>query len=144
MIGTHKNNYVAAFLQVPVERELYMKISKGVGLQGKLLCDHVLKINRNTYGQKNSGRVWNQYLVKKLKKIGFKQSKNGERVFYKGKVMYALYIDESILTVPDPTEIDNTLKKLRKAELDITEEGTLNDFLGVNIDRKPNGSIHLT
>ena len=33
---------------------------------------------------------------------------------------------------------------MRKAELDITEEGTLEDFLGVNIDRKPNGSIYLT
>ena len=48
--------------------------------------------------------------------------------------MYALCIDDSILTGPDSTEIDNILKKLRKAELNITEEGILEDFLGVNID----------
>ena len=29
-------------------------------------------------------------------------------------------------------------------KLNITEEGTLEDFLGVNIDRKADGTIHLT
>ena len=31
-----------------------------------------------------------------------------------------------------------------KAKLDITDEGTLEDFLGMNIDRKLDVSIHLT
>ena len=59
--GWHTNqlDYFAAFPQAPVERELYMKIPKGVGLQGKLSCDHVLKLHRNTNDQKNAGRVWN-------------------------------------------------------------------------------------
>ena len=91
-----------------------MKIPKGVDLQGKLSCDHVLKLHRNTYGQKNAGRVWNQYLVKKLKKVVFKQSKIDECVFYKGKVIYALYTDDSILVGPDPTEIDYIFRKCVK------------------------------
>ncbi len=36
----------------------------------------------------------------------------------------------------------NELKS--KANLAITVEGDLADFLGVNIDRKPDGTIHLT
>ena len=79
-----------------------------------------------------------------LKKIGFKQSKVDECVFYKGKFVYALYTDDSILERLDPTEIDNLLKQMRKTKLYIIEEGTLEIFLGVNIDRKPDGSIHLT
>ena len=79
-----------------------------------------------------------------MKKIGFKQSKIDECVFYKGKVVYALYTDDSILAGPDPIEIDHIIKLMRKAKLDITEEGTLEDFLGFNIDRKPDGTIHLT
>ena len=63
---------------------------------------------------------------------------------FKGKVIYALYTDASILAGPYSTEIDNILKLMRKANLDITEEGTLEDFIGVNIDIKPNGIIHLT
>ena len=60
--GWHKKqlDYVAAFSQVPVERELYIKIPKGVELLNKYSRDHVLKIHRNIYGQKNAGRVWNQ------------------------------------------------------------------------------------
>ena len=70
---TKKLDYVAVFPQAPVESELYMKIPKGLYLQGKLSCDRVLKLHRNTYCQKNAGRVWNQYIVKTLKKTGFKQ-----------------------------------------------------------------------
>ena len=58
--------------------------------------------------------------------------------------MYALYIDDSILSGLNPTEIEDIIKQMRKAKLDITEEGTLEDFLGFNIDRKTNVTIHLT
>ncbi len=44
--------------------------------------DHVLKLVANLYGQKQAGRVWNQYLVEKLQSIGFKQSKVDECIFY--------------------------------------------------------------
>ena len=58
--------------------------------------------------------------------------------------MHSLYIYYSILAGPDPEEIDGILKLICQAKLDIKEEGTLEDFLGVNIDRKSNGTIHLT
>ena len=61
-----------------------------------------------------------------------------------GKVMYALYTDDSILAGQCTEEIDNIMAQMRKVNLDITEEGTLEDFLGVNIDRRNDGTIHLT
>ena len=121
-----------------------MKISKGFELQGKISCDHVLKLHKYTYRQNNTGRVWNQYLVKRLKKIDFKQSEIDECVFYKGKVMYALYTDDSILAEPDPKEINDILRLIRNAKLDITDERSLEDFLGFNIDRKYDGVVHFT
>jgi hypothetical protein len=36
------------------------------------------------------------------------------------------------------------IKDIKQAGLDITIKGNLQDFLGINIDQKPNGSIHLT
>ena len=101
--GWHTNqfDYAAAFPQEPVERQLYTRIPKGVEFQGKISCDHVLKLHRNTYGQKNTGSVWNQYLVKKLKNIGLKKSNIDEYVLYKGKVMYTLYTDDFILAGPE-------------------------------------------
>ena len=33
---------------------------------------------------------------------------------------------------------------MKQVDLEITEEGTLEDFLGINIDHKFNGAINLT
>jgi hypothetical protein len=107
--------------------------------------EYVLKLHRNLYGQKQARRVWNQYLVDKLtKKVGFKQSKIDDCVFYKGKVMYVLYTDDSIIAGPDKAELDQVVKDIKKAGLDITIEGDIQDFLGVHIERKEDGTIHLT
>ena len=138
-------DFVLAFPQAPVEKDLYMDIPKGFDMSEGNRKDYALKIHRNIYGQKQAGRVWNQYLVDKLVgELKFVQSKHDECVFYRGTTMYALYTDDSILAGPDKAEIDQIIKEMQKANLDITIEGDLQDFLGVNIERKPDGTIHLT
>ena len=138
-------DYVLAFPQAPVEKELYMKIPKGFKMNIPAGEEHVLKVHRNIYGQKQAGRVWNQYLVDKLvNELHFKQSKVDECVFYRGKTMYVLYTDDSLLAGPDKGEIDQIIKDLKKANLNITDEGDIQDFLGVNISMKKDGTVHLT
>lgn len=142
---TKQIDFVQAFAQAPVEKELYMKIPAGLELDQGDPRDYVLRIHRNIYGQKQAGRVWNHYLVDKLiNKLGFEQSKVDECVFYRGRTMYVLYTDDSLIAGPDKQEIDQVIEDLRKAKLDITVEGDLQDFLGVNIDRRDDGTIHLT
>jgi Reverse transcriptase (RNA-dependent DNA polymerase) len=144
---TKQIDFVHAFAQALIEMTLYMRIPAGIELEdGSDTKEYVLQIHRNIYGQKQAGRVWNQFLVKKLvKELGFKQSKVDECVFYRGKTLYVLYTDESLLAGPDAEEINQIIDELqRKAKLAITGEGDLADFLGVNIDRKTDGSIHLT
>jgi hypothetical protein len=128
-------DYVLAYPQAPVERDLYMLLPKGFLIQGvDNLKDYVLHIHRKIYGQKQAGRVWFQYLLKKLESVGFKQSRHDECVFFKDQMMYVLYTDDSILAGPDQKEIEQTVQQMKKAGLDITIEGDLTDFLGVNID----------
>jgi len=55
-----------------------------------------------------------------------------------------LYTDDSIIAGPDEDELNEIFEDIKKANLNITVEGDLQDFLGVNIDRKPDGTIHLT
>lgn len=90
--------------------------------------------------------MWNQYLVRKLvSDLGFQQSAVDECVFYRGSTLYVLYTDDSLLAGPDKNEIDQIIDELqKKAKLAITVEGDLADFLGVNIDRRPDGTIHLS
>jgi len=142
---TRQIDYVLAFPQAPVERQIFMEIPKGFQVEGENSKDYVLELHRNVYGQKQAGRVWNKYLTNILiNKVGFKQSKVDECVFYRGKVMYVLYTDDSILAGPDLDEIEQAIADIKAAKLDITIEGDIQDFLGVNIDRKPDGSIHMT
>ena len=58
--------------------------------------------------------------------------------------MYVLYTDDSILAGPNLEEIDQAIEDIKAAKLDITIEGDIQDFLGVNIERQADGSIHLT
>ena len=144
---TKQIDFVQAFAQAPIEKTLYMRTPSGMRLEDNSdPRDYVLKLHRNIYGQKQAGRVWNQFLVQKLvKELGFKQSSVDECAFYRGRTMYVLYTGDSLLADPDAKEIDSIIRELRtKAKLDITVEGDLADFLGVSIDRKKDGSIYLT
>ena len=63
---TRQLDYKLAFPQAPIERELFMKIPKGYVIDDGDINDYVLQLNKNMYGQKQAGRVWNKFLVKNL------------------------------------------------------------------------------
>jgi hypothetical protein len=136
-------DFVLAYTQASSECDLYMKIPKGFEVANSKGEDYCLKIKKNFYGTKSAGRQWNKHLVHKLKKVGFKQSKYDECLFYKGKAVYVLYTDDSILTGPDERELDRILKQMEEVGLKLTSEDGVTDFLGVKIDRKGD-EIHLT
>lgn len=79
-----------------------------------------------------------------IDELGFQQSKHDECVFYKGSMIYILYTDDSILAGPNKEEINETVEQMKRAKLDVTVEGDLTDFLGVNIDRRADGTINLS
>ena len=142
---TRQIDYVLAYPQAPSKREIYMRIPPGIRFHGYTSKEYVLKVHRNLYGGVDSGRTWNQYLTKKLvEDAGFTQSKVDPCVFYRGTVVYVLYTDDSILAGPNDADINNTIKAIRNANLNITVEGDIQDFLGVNITRHKNDSIELS
>ena len=142
---TKQIDYVLAFPQAPVEKEIYMQVPKGFQIGNEDTSKYALRLNRNVYGQKQAGRVWNKFLEEKLiKEVGFKQSEVDECVFYKGHTMYLLYTDDSILAGPCEKEIDTIINQIKKAGLNITEEGDIQDFLGINIVREKNGDVTLS
>jgi hypothetical protein len=137
---TKQLDYLQVFPQAPVERECYMRVPTGILIQAP--GQWVLRVKRNIYGQ----AVWNQYLVSKLTspQVGFVQSQNDECVFYHGKAIYVLYTDDSILAGPDEEELNVIIARIKGIGLDITEEGDLGDFLGINIERMNDHAYHLS
>ena len=91
--------------------------------------------------------MWNKNLVEKLKQIGFVASQIDEcLLFYKqGQSVFVLYTDALILAGPDYKELGSIIEVIKKAELDLTVEGDIVDFLGVKIEMSPDGrSFSLT
>ena len=112
---TQQVDYVAAYTQAPINRDMNMEFPRGFKVPGGVdRKDVFLKLHRNLYGQKQVGHVWYEYLHKRLvTKAGFVQSKHGECLFYRGNVMYALYIDDSILGAPSHKELDAAIKQFK-------------------------------
>ena len=120
-----------------------MKILKGYIIDEGNTNDHVLKLNKNLNGQKQAGRVWNKFLIEKLQEIAFTQSKHDECVFYRRKVLYVLYTDDTVITAPSDKLIDQAIKVIQSTGLQVTDEGTIEDFLGATITRQSDNTIHL-
>jgi transposase InsO family protein len=94
--ATRQIDYIQAYPQAPIERNMYMELPKGFTIKdGEPEGDYVLQLHQNIYGQKQAGRVWNHYLVDHLLQVGFIQSAHDPCVFYKGKAIYILYTDDS-------------------------------------------------
>jgi hypothetical protein len=136
-------DFVLAYPQADVETDIYMQIPKGFEIEGKTRKTHVLKLIKNLYGQKQAGRVWNQHLHEKLLKLGWEQSKADECLYYKNDVLFIVYVDDGILVSPTKSHIDNELK-IFQDNFNISVEGTLADYVGVNIERTDENTINMT
>jgi hypothetical protein len=70
---TRRIDFVLAYPHADIEIDLYMELPKGFQLEGSKEA-YCLKLKKNLYGQKQAGRVWNQFLHKGLIQMNFKQS----------------------------------------------------------------------
>ena len=141
---TKQVDFVLAFPQAPIEYELHMQIPPNVSRK-----DHCLQVLKNLYGQKQAGRVWNRYLVEGLQNIGFQQSKVDECVFYRGDVLFFVYVDDGCFASPNMSSIDAAIEDLRnplkaKNDYDIEDRGDMADYLGINFTRLPDGRLKLS
>jgi hypothetical protein len=142
---TRQLDFVLAYTQADIERDLYMKLPPGFTVPGRVITDqdrkdYVLKLEKNLYGQKQAGRVWYLHLKKNLLKLGFKPSEHDECVFYYGKTIFIVYTDDTILLGPNKEEIDNIVERLAKT-FKIEDQGNLSDYLGIKIEKKEDGTL---
>jgi hypothetical protein len=125
-----------------------MKIPAGFVVSGRVMTEderklHVLKLEKNLYGQKQAGRVWYLHLKKNLEKIGFKGSKHDECLFYYGKTIFIVYTDDNILMGPDQKEIERLVKEIGSI-FKIEDQGNLSDYLGMKVKKNEDGSMEWT
>ena len=136
-------DFILAYPQAPVECDLYKRIPKGFTIQGVTRETHVLKLLQNLYGQKQAGRVWNQHLHQILLELGWTQSKADDCVYYKDGVLFCVYVDDGIFFSPSKDKVDQCIKELQ-TRFNISVEGDVSDYVGVNIEKQEDGTIHMT
>ncbi len=147
-------DFVLAYPQADIECPLYMEIPRGFQSEGSRKKNCLL-LEKNIYGQRQAGRVWNQYLHEGLVARGFRQSKVDMCLYYRGKVALLFYVDDGIFLAPRQKDIDEAYKLLSAPVVSnqgevlhrafvMTDEGDLSDYLGVKIDALPNGTIKVS
>ena len=142
---TKQIDYVLAYTHAPISYpHTYMEIPRGCKVEGADSNEYVLHVTNNLYGGTDAGLTWFKFLKDKLESIGFQQSHYDDCLFYHGNNLYVLYTDDSILTGPDPKELEKIIEKMTRVGLRVTVEGNLSDFLGVKIDKENDGTIHMT
>ena len=140
---TRQLDFVLAYPQAEVEGDIYMKLPKGFSLtEGRSSKTHVLKLLKNIYGLKQAGKVWNDYLHKGLLELGYRQSKVDPCLYYRRNTLLAVYIDDCILAVKEESELKKAIKEIA-AKFEITDEGEVDEYLGVKIEKQENGTIKM-
>ena len=137
-------DFVMAYTQAPIENDMYMALPAGISTSFGNKKDYVLKLKKNLFGQKQAGRVWNQFLVQKLQDIGFVPSKVDECVFYRGTTIFIVYVDDGLVLDTSGKNLDGFVQELRNADLDVDDQGDPSDYVGVNINKDPMGYLNFT
>ena len=106
-----------AYSQAPLEMVIYMELSQGIQTKHGNSKEHVLKLEKNIYGQKQTGCVWNSFLVDKLTSIGFTTSLIDDCAFFCGEVIFMVYVDNGIFLGSNDLQLQEVIKEIQNLGL---------------------------
>ena len=115
----HQMDVKAAYLNAPIDCDIYVEQPKGyekVGKNGeKLVC----KLNKSLYGLKQSGRNWNETIHDYLSKEGFVQSLADPCVYRKfvdddasNCIILVIWVDDLIISASNNKLLEDVKKSL--------------------------------
>ena len=133
----HQMDVKTAFLNGPIDCELFVEQPKGfekLGQNGEKL---VWKLNKSLYGLKQSGRIWNLLLHDYLTEGGFKQSLTDMCVYTKQnhdcQVVLLVWVDDLLIAANDENTLRNEKQMLCK-RFQMKDLGVLSLFLNIQFD----------
>jgi hypothetical protein len=136
----HQMDVKTAYLNAPIECELYMEQPEGFEKRGKKGEKLVCKLNKSLYGLKQSGRNWNNILHEYLQKEGFTQSQADPCVYVrmidlKRCVILIVWVDDIIIAASH-SELLTTVKESLGKRFKMKDLGELSWFLGTEFKCK--------
>ena len=142
-LHTKSIDFVQAYPQVTLKSNIYLHPPAGV-----LLTDGngnmVLKLMRNLYGLKDAGKTWFAHLTEGLNIMGFKLLSSDPCIYVKGTNMIVLYADNCIIISRNEKEANEMFQELDKREYKLTDESTMEEYLGILITHEMNGNYRMS
>jgi hypothetical protein len=133
-----------AYPPAPIKGDIYMELPQGIQTTHGNSKDHVLKLEKNIYGQKQARRVWNLFLVDKLMPIGFTPSLIDDCVFFCDDVIFMVYVDDSIFLGSNDLQLQDVIKEIQALGLNIEDQGHPADYVGINTKKLKDGYFEFT
>ena len=106
--------------------------------------NHVLKLKRSLYGQRDSPRNFFEHLKGNLIKCKFRQSESDPCLFFSDKVICVVYVDDCLFFSRQQVHIDRAIQDIKDTGMDLNVEDDVAGFLGVHLNHKDNGQVDLT
>lgn len=134
----HQMDVKTAYLNAPIDCEIYMEQPEGFEIQGDKGEKLVYKLNKSLYGLKQSGRNWNQMLYKHLVENGFEQSPSDHCVYTKQTeeemVVVVIWVDDMIIGASNERLLYET-KQMMTDKFKMKDLGKLSYFLGIEFEQ---------
>jgi hypothetical protein len=124
--------------------EIYMELPQGIQTKHGNSKEHVLKLEKNIYGQKQAGCKWNLFLMDKLMSIGFTTALIDECAFFHGDIIFMVCVDNGIFLGSNNLQLQEVIKEIQNLGLNIEDQGHPADYAGVNIKKLKDGSYEFT
>ncbi len=116
-----------------------MELPQGIQTAHGNSKDHVLKLEKNIYGQKQAGCVWNSFLVDKLMSLGFTPSLIDDCVVFRDDIIFMVYVDDSIFLGINDSKLQAAIQDIQELGLNMEDQGHPADYVGVNIKKLQGG-----
>ena len=139
---TAQLDLVLAYPHAKVDRPTFMEIPRGFHHQRENQM-WVLQLLRNLCGGKASGRIYYKFLCRYLAGLGFTQSKFDPCVFYGKDCILLVYVDDLVIGAKNQQVLNDTIEMM-KDNVDLDVIGTLEDYVGVHIERTDEGALTFT
>lgn len=130
----HQMDVKTAYLNAPIDCEIYIDQPEGYEVYGKNGEKLVCKLNKSLYGLKQSGRNWNNLLHVYLVSKGFSQSEADPCVYTmseaNSKTIVIIWVDDIIIATSDECTLQKVKKSLSQ-RFKMKDLGKLSWFLGI-------------
>ena len=140
-LTVHQMDVKTAFLNAPIDCEIYVRQPEGYEVRGDNGRMLVLRLNKSLYGLKQSGRNWNSLLHKFFVSNKFIQSALDPCVYIlrvkDNSIIVLVWVDDLLLAASSGRLLDK-IKNTLKSAFKMKDLGPISFFLGMRIIQHPN------